>query len=96
MPDAANPSATAIRRLILENQDWQAYLPKAAADIFRNTPVHELAAGEKAILYRLRTMTDDEFVALPYGSEGLWRKLMHASRSCATLEDILTATKSKR
>ena len=41
-------------------------------------------------------MTDAEFEALPYGSEGLWRKLMHASRSCADLEGIIAATKSKR
>ena len=41
-------------------------------------------------------MTEEEFEALPYGSEGLWRKLMHASRSCATLEEIIAATKSKR
>jgi predicted nucleotidyltransferase len=41
-------------------------------------------------------MTDAEFEALPYGSEGLWRKFMHACRSEATLEDIITATKSKR
>jgi hypothetical protein len=41
-------------------------------------------------------MTDAEFEALPYGSEGLWRKLMHASRTCNSLEDIIAATKSKR
>ena len=41
-------------------------------------------------------MTDAEFEALPYGSEGLWRKLMKNARTCASLEDILTATKSKR
>ena len=42
------------------------------------------------------TMTDAEFEALPYGSEGLWRKLMHNARRCASLEEILSATKSKR
>ena len=36
---------------------------------------HTVKAGERAILARLRTMTDAEFEALPYGSEGLWRKL---------------------
>jgi hypothetical protein len=41
-------------------------------------------------------MPDEEFEAVPYGSEGLWRKLMHAARSCATLEEILTSVKSKR
>ena len=48
------------------------------------------------MLGKLRTMTDAEFEALPYGSEGLWRKLMHACRRETTLEEILTATKSKR
>ena len=41
-------------------------------------------------------MTDEEFEALPYGSEGLWRKLMHACREKNSLEDIIAATKSKR
>jgi predicted nucleotidyltransferase len=41
-------------------------------------------------------MRDEEFEALPYGSEGLWRKLMHAARQEATLEDVIAATKSKR
>jgi hypothetical protein len=41
-------------------------------------------------------MEDHEFEALPYGSEGLWRKFMHACREKATLEEIITATKSKR
>jgi predicted nucleotidyltransferase len=41
-------------------------------------------------------MTDAEFEALPFGSEGLWRKFMHACRSEATLDGIIAATKSKR
>ena len=88
-----NPSATAVRALMLNDQDWRSYVP---ADLFQNPPLHNLPWGEQAILYRLRTMTDDEFEALPYGSEGLWRKLMHTARSEATLEAILTTTKSKR
>ena len=55
-----------------------------------------LEQGEKAILYRLRTMTDEEFEALPFGSEGLWRKFMHACRQENSLEEIIAATKSKR
>ena len=94
--DAENPSATALRRLMEQNADWSAFVPTPAEKVFRNAPIHTLAAGERAMLARLRTMTEDDFSALPYGSEGLWRKLMHASRECATLEDILTVTKSKR
>lgn len=95
-PDPENPSATAIRQLLLRGQDWKSYIPGNAVDIFENAPLHSLAAGERAILARLRTMTDAEFEALPYGSEGLWRKFMHACRSQSSLEEIIAATKSKR
>ena len=64
--------------------------------LLENAPLHTLSAGERAILSRLRTMTDEEFETLPYGSEGLWRKFMHACRSCNRLEEIVAATKSKR
>ena len=94
--DAENPSATAIRKLMEQDNNWFSYVPAPARGVFQDAPIHTLAAGERAVLARLRTMTDADFEALPYGSEGLWRKLMHACRECATLEDILTATKSKR
>lgn len=94
--DPANPSATAVRQQMIEGQNWQDYVPDAVCRCFANAPLHTLEAGERAILAKLRTMSDAEFEALPYGSEGLWRKLMHAARSESTLEDILTATKSKR
>ena len=95
-PDAENPSATALRRLILEQDNWQAYVPSVIVPIFDNAPVHSLEAGQRAVLMRLRTMTDAEFAALPYGSEGLWRKFMHGCRKESTLSAITAATKSKR
>lgn len=95
-PHRENPSATAVRRLMLEGGAWDSFVPESARAIFENAPLHSLAAGERAVLARLRTMTDAEFEALPYSGEGLWRKFMHASRRDATLEDILTAVKSKR
>ncbi len=95
-PDAENPSATSLRFLIESGLSWSQFVPIEAAATLRKATVHTLRAGEKAILARLRTMTDAEYESLPYGSEGLWRKLMHAARSQATLEDIILATKSKR
>ena len=94
VPEDENPSATAVRRLMTESAHWQPYVPNEG--LWESSPIHTLAAGERAILARLRTMTDEEFESLPYGSEGLWRKFMHACRSCATLEEIIAATKSKR
>ena len=71
-------------------------MPRNARALFEGAPLHTIAAGERAVLFRLRTMTDEDFEALPYGSEGLWRKFMRACREEATLEDIIAATKSKR
>lgn len=93
--DSENPSATAIRKLMLEGKSWETYVPESCG-IFRSAPLHTLSAGERAILGKLRIMTDEGFEALPYGSEGLWRKFMHACRKEATLEEIIAATKSKR
>lgn len=94
--DEENPSATAVRNLMLNAYNWRSCVPKEARQVFESAPLHAMAAGERAVLSRLRTMTDEDFEALPYGSEGLWRKLMHASRRENTLEDILCAVKSKR
>ena len=95
-PDADNPSATALRQLMLSGGNWRSYVPAEAASCFTNAPLHTMAAGERAVLAKLRCMTDSEFEALPYGSEGLWRKFMHAARKEPTLEAILSAVKSKR
>jgi len=94
--DQENPSATAIRSLMLGQRYWKCYVPGEVVELFEEAKLHDIHAGERAILAKLRTMTDEEFEALPYGSEGLWRKFMHACRECATLEEIIAATKSKR
>jgi len=94
--DSENPSATSVRSLMLNAYNWRSCVPGQVRSIFETAPLHSRSAGERAILARLRTMTDAEFESLPYGSEGLWRKFMHACREFATLEEILTATKSKR
>ena len=94
--DPENPSATSLRGAMLQRKPWRAYVPEAARSCLEAGTLHSLSAGEQAILYRLRTMTDEAYMALPYGSEGLWRKLMHNARTLDTLEEIIAATKSKR
>lgn len=91
-----DPSATALRLQMDMGTDWLSFVPEKAQPVVANATQYCLRNGEKSILYRLRTMSDSEFELLPYGSEGLWRKFMYACRKEATLEDILTATKSKR
>ena len=94
--DFENPSATSLRLRLQKGLDISEYLPEAAGQVFAGAPIHTLEAGERAVLGKLRMMTDADFEALPFGTEGLWRKLMRESRSQATLEDIASAVKSKR
>ena len=96
LPNKDSPSATSLRNCILSGGDITSYVPEGTAPLFSGAAIHTLHAGERAILARLRTMTEEAFEALPFGSEGLWRKLMHESRCCAFLEQIVTAVKSKR
>ena len=94
--DVENPSATSLRARMCAGLDIEPYLPEEAAPLFSEAPLRTLQDGERAVLARLRTMTDAEFEVLPFGSEGLWRKLMHAARKEATLEAVASAVKSKR
>ena len=94
--DPENPSATALRQLMEQGENWLGFVPEEAKSVFRNAVIHTKEAGERAMLARLRTMTEADFETVPYGSEGLWRKLMHACRTEATVEDIACAVKSKR
>lgn len=94
--DARFPSATAVRSRMESGAQWDAFLPEAAAQCFQNAKLHAMEAGERAILARLRTMSDADFEALPYGSEGLWRKFMAACRKESSVSAILASVKSKR
>lgn len=94
--DCDDPSATSLRLRMTRGEPWLPFIPEKAQPVVAGATEYCLQNGEKAMLYRLRTMTDAEFEALPYGGEGLWRKFMHACRTQASLEEILTATKSKR
>lgn len=94
--DVCNPSASAIRCSMERGGSWKNAVPESAADLFEAAPVHTMMAAERAVVSRLRTMSENEFELLPYGSEGLWRKLMKASKTEPDLETIISAVKSKR
>ena len=51
---------------------------------------------ERAILARLRTMTEAEFAALDEGREGLYRRLWAASRTACSVEELLRQAGTKR
>ncbi len=93
--DAENPSATAVRHLLTVG-GWEAFVPAAARQWMENAPKYSMAAGEKAVLARLRAMTEVEWEKTAHGSEGLWRKVRKAVHTETTISGILEASRSKR
>ena len=88
-------SASHIRQLLRQGRGGEAlaFLPPGAAEVL----LRELAAGriadgalvERAILARLRQMTEEEFAAYDGGGEGLYHRVYDAVRRCATVEELL-------
>ena len=91
-PDPENPSAASLRAAA----DFLPYVPEETRRCYENRPQYRLAYGERAMLARLRTIPEAEFAAVPYGGEGLWRKVRRACLSGGSVEEIRTAAKSKR
>lgn len=93
--DTVAPSATAIRALF-PSGNWRDYMPQAAAEQLENQPWHDVSLGERAVLARLRGLSDEQWQCCAHGSEGLWSKAMKAVRSHSRLEDVIEDVKSKR
>lgn len=96
------PSATALRGAILRG-DWysaKSAMPEEAYDILRREAlagrIHRPEALDIALLYRLRTMTDAAYAALPDISEGIEYRLHAAAESACTRESLLLAAKTRR
>ena len=92
--DRVAPSATAVRRLL--DGGWEPYVPQETQEIMAAASKYSLEAGERAMLARLRAMSEEEWSTVAHGSEGLWRKVMKAVRSQTSVAEILEASRSKR
>ena len=97
------PSASAVRNLLRFGERERALAGMAPA--MAETYLTEEAAGrapvyretcERAILARLRSMTEAEFAALDEGKEGLHRRLYEAVRSAVSVDEVLELAKTKR
>ncbi len=99
---AAMPSATALRGAI-ERGDWSSARAAMPDESFAELDAAALAghlhrpdALDPALLYRLRTMTDQEYAALPDISEGIDVRLADAAQVTCTREQLLQAAKTRR
>lgn len=96
-------SASEIRRLLHEGQPERAmaFLPPEAADVLRR----EMAQGrapvtlencERAVLAKLRTLREEDFLPYDGGGEGLYRRFYRTVRQAADIDGLLEAAKTRR
>ena len=94
-------SASHIRELLARGEDVSAYLTEESAAIY----ARECAAGrapvtmknvERAILSKFRAMCEEDFARYDSGNEGLYRRFYDAARTAASVDELLSAVKTKR
>lgn len=93
--DPENPSATAVRALLPDGA-WRDLVPEAAAGHYENAQLFRLQSGERAMLARLRAMSEEDWSRVPFGSEGLYHRVYRAVQTEASLQSVAEAAKSKR
>ena len=94
-------SASAIRGFLQKGESYEDYMPKEAFGVLNGAVLSGKAPAdfsklETAILYRLRTMSVEDFKNIPDVSEGLEYRFSEAIRTSVTLSEILEKVKTKR
>lgn len=94
-------SASALREMIEKGEDFKDFLPEISYDILMQESENGKAPAsyrklETAVLYKLRSMTPEDFRELADVSEGLEYRFFDAVRTCTGLDEILEKVKTKR
>ena len=94
-------SASAIREMLGNEKSFRSFLPEEALNILNEEIKNQKAPAsfsnlETAILYKLRSMSVEDFKELPDVSEGLEYRLFDAVKTSVYLEEILEKVKTKR
>lgn len=101
-PSDGISSASYLRGLIRERREEDAFslMPKDCAEVVKKEITRgrtsDMARLERAALYRLRCMSKEEFSLLPDVTEGLENRLYSAVRQGCSLNEIISAVKTKR
>ena len=84
-------SASLIREMIFKNEDVSAFVPSGD---FSNPALSVF--GERAVIYKLKSMSLEDFENLPDVSEGLHNRIFRAVKNCNSLEELYKEIKTKR
>ena len=94
-------SASGLRARLLNGENADAYLTGEMLRLYESeraagrAPVR-METAERAVLARLRAMREEDFAAYDGGGEGLYRRFYDASRTAASVGELLLAVKTKR
>ncbi len=94
-------SASAIRELILNKNEWKKYVPEAAYEVFSQAIENGIAPAdmsriETAILCKMRTITARELRETPDISEGIENRILAAAKQATSLSQLYSLAKTKR
>lgn len=92
-------AASRLRQLLYNGESIDDFVPKNTIPIFDNAGFPKegrMKKLETAVLYKLRSMSEDDFSKIPDMSEGLENRLRKAVKCCNSVEEILHMTKCKR
>ncbi|MBR2087894.1 MAG: nucleotidyltransferase family protein, partial [Oscillospiraceae bacterium] len=97
-PQAQYASATFIRNCIMNcDLNYIGFVPtytaRMIADRIDEGKTATLRRLERAVLYRMRTITEEEMMVLPDMSEALYNRF-YAARNAATLDELLATVKT--
>ncbi len=91
-------SASYIRELILSGQAGKVkeFVPQSAYEVYSSKDVHSVKCLENAMLYKLRTMSTDDWKNCPDVSEGLENRLKACAESATSIDEFFSLVKTKR
>jgi len=102
-PNQGFASASLLRGLTRDGKAHQAaeFMPDSAASILLDADAEGKAAVrteklESALIAHLRCMSEQEFLSLPWLSEGLENRLYRTSRAASGYTDLLAEAKTRR
>lgn len=88
--------ASMIRDLIKNGGDWEKFVPDNTAEIYSNSDIADMSRMEKAVLYKIRTVTAEELSKVPDISEGIENRIISAAKQSVSLEELYSLAKTKR
>ena len=98
LAEGALPSATAVRAALRSGQTERALeaVPACCRPILQSGRQAAPDGLDQALLYRLRSMTEAEYAALPGLSEGIENRLRQAAERAVNREELLALADTRR